>query len=70
MIKHTRESHPDYPHLKNAMQKMDELADYIDECKEAYNENKFVVDLQKRIKGFPREQVKSYLIYYFIPFLF
>ena len=59
MIKHTKPSHPDYLHLQKAMEKMEVLADYIDESKEAHNENKFVVDLQKRIKGFPKEQVSK-----------
>ena len=56
LIKHTRSSHPDYEHLKDAAAAMERLADYIDESKEAYNENRFVVGLQKRIKGFPKEQ--------------
>lgn len=60
MIKNTRESHPDYVHLKEAVTQMETLADYIDESKEAYNENRFVVELQKRINGFPKEQVRLF----------
>ena len=37
---------------------MEELADYIDESKEVYNANKFVVGLQKRIKDFPKQHVR------------
>merc|ERR1712137_913474 len=56
LIKHTKESHPDYPHLIKAVEKMEQLADYIDESKEVYNENHFIVSLQKRMHGFPKEQ--------------
>jgi len=56
LIKHTRPSHPDYEPLKVALKDMSDLADYIDECKSAYNESKHIVDLQKRIIGFPKDQ--------------
>ena len=57
LIKNTKKTHPDYQHLLDAVHKTEVLADYIDESKEVYNKNKTIVDLQKRIKGFPKQNV-------------
>jgi RhoGEF domain len=53
LLKHSRTDHPDYAPLGQAVQKISEIADYVDEKKAFYNDSQRMLALSKECRNVP-----------------
>lgn len=51
LVKHTWNDHRDYNNLKQALQKMDEVANYLNQKKREYDDRDKVVQIEKKLTG-------------------
>jgi hypothetical protein len=56
--RHTPDTHPDYPHLKEAAKQMTNMAHFIDQSKDQYEASKSLVEVERQVIDLPNEPDK------------